>query len=386
MITPLIAIPTAGVARIAGLVVSAGILATLVAITYRWYTQERVPEGLAILTGLAAVAVYFNTTTALGQVIGGTQGLFDLESALVNTGVFIFGGVSALAGRHIGDRLAQELNPMSGVKDLDTELGQLVRSVGRVITVTIPPAMEIENIEGYDPVPDTTKEQISGKTLVFPRRLTLAELRDRLITRLKEDYAIGHVGVELADDGSVEYLGLGSRASGIGPTLAPGTAATTIQADPGYAASSGDLVQIWRTEPERERISTAELRARVDDYVTVALDEPDALALNPSDRYRLLTLPTDVSVDREFAALLRHADETMGVVELTDASALVGAPVGAIEPTVIAIRPVEGTVEALPKRQRILKPGDTVYVIARPEILRRLEATVVESGRAEPSS
>lgn len=370
--------------EIVGLSLLAGGIAAGIAIVYRWYVHERIPTGLPILAGLAGVAVYLNTA-ALGQVIGGqARGLLDLNDAILNTTTFAIAGIAALAGRRLGDRLAVEIGVISGAQTLEADVSRLVQAVGRVISVTIPEADDIADIEGYDPVPQPTKETLGGKTLLFPRRLTIDELRSRFIGRLKDDYGVGHVAVELADDGTVEYLAVGSRAAGIGVTLAPGTAVTAIRADPPFAASSGDMVQVWTDAEEPERVTTAELRASTDDVVTIALDEPDAAALDPTRPYRLVTLPTEPRPEREFASLLRSADETMGVVTVTEGSSLVGNPLGAIDPIVVAIKRGSEAIETIPSRERVLDVGDTVYAIARPELLRRLEASAT-SVEAQPS-
>lgn len=379
----------AGATRIIGLSVIAGVFAAAIAVTYRWYAGERIPEGLVVLVSLTVITVYLNTTTALSQIIQdplGSRGLLELETAIVNVLTFIVGGGAAIVGRRVGDRLGQQAGILYGAKEIDAEVGRFVRAVGRVIPVTLPEAKDIEDIPGYDPVSQSTKDTMGGKTLLFPRGLRVPELRDRLITRLKEDYGVGHVGLDLAEDGSIEYLAVGTRAAGIGATLPPGTAATAIRADPAYAASSGDIVQLWRTAPTPERVASAELRAAVGDIVTLALDETDAETLDPTARYRLMTLPTDPRPELQFASLLRSMDETMGVITIEANSPLAGTPVGALDPTVIGIRPASGAIEAIPPRSYVLGSGDTVFTIARPESLRRLEAGAKGPVEAEPSS
>jgi uncharacterized protein with PhoU and TrkA domain len=108
--------------------------------------------------------------------------------------------------------------------------------------------------------------------------------------------------------------------------------------------------------------------------VTVAVDETDAEVLSASTTYRLVTLPTEPAADREFASLLRAADETMGAVELTEGSELVGRTVGDLDVTLAAIRGPEGTVTATPPRGTELLAGSTLYVVERPEALRRFES------------
>jgi len=109
--------------------------------------------------------------------------------------------------------------------------------------------------------------------------------------------------------------------------------------------------------------------------VTVALDETDATKLNPSETYRLVTPPSEKGSERQFASMLRSADETMSVLTVSENSPLVGSEVSAIDVPVVALRASDGVVEAVPPRTRVLSEGDTVYAVGRPEDLRNLETT-----------
>lgn len=367
----------AGAVQIVGLAVAAAATATVAAVVYRWYARVRIPEGLAVLAGLAVVAIYLNSDAALSQVIGdvdGSTGLLDIGTATRNVVSFLVAAGGAVMGRRVGDRFALDVGVVSGARELDAELSHLVKSVGRLITVELPEtADEIEDIEGYDPVSPETKAALAGKTLVFPRGLIVAELQERLVERLRQDHGVGHVDVDLSADGTVEYLALGSRAAGIGPTLVPGTVATAVRADPPFSAASGDFVQLWTAGKDPERVATAEVRGTTGDLVTLALDEADAEAIDLELCYRLVTLPQVSRPDREFASLLRRAEETMGVVTIVEGSALAGRPIGEVDATVVAVRPTGGSVVTIPKRDRTIEAGDELYVVARPEAIRRLE-------------
>lgn len=360
------------IARIIGLAVASAGIAAIAALIYRWYARTSLPEGVAVLAGLSVVAIYLNATVVFDQLIGGRASILALEVVLANAVTILAAAVAAVGGRYVGDKLAVQVGAVTGARELESEIGRIVQSVGRVTTVDIPE--EIADIEGYDPVSDEAKAALAGKTLVFPRRLAVGDLRDRLVDRIKQDYGIGHVDVDLRDDGTIDHLGVGKRAAGLGPTLAPGTAATAVRADPANSASAGDVVQLWRSGPDPERVVTAELRGAVDDVVTLALDEVDAMALDDGEPYRLVTLPAEARPEREFAALLRDADETMAVVEIEVGSPLDGTPIGALDLTTIAVRAADGSVSAIPSRSRVLAAGDTLYAMARPETLRRLES------------
>ncbi|WP_336002079.1 TrkA C-terminal domain-containing protein [Halorientalis halophila] len=377
--------PTVAAAQLLGLAVLSGGLSAAVALLYRWYTRERVQRGLPVLVGLAGVAVSFNTTAILGQVLAGGTAPLSPETAVFNVAAFLLAGFTAAGGVDVGDRLGNDLFAATGSRSVEGEVSRVVEAVGRVIAVELPE--EIDDIVGYDPVPDETKAQLAGRTFLFPRRLTVADLEDRLRTRLKSDYGVGHVDVDVAADGSVEFLALGARVAGIGPTLPPETAAVVIRADPAFAASAGDVVQVWRRDPV-ERVTTAEVRGVAGDAVTLAVDAADTEVLDADTEYRLVTLPTEARLDREFASLLRGAEETMSVVELDATSPLVGQPVGSLDVAVMAVRLADGGIEAIPGRGHVLAAGDAVYAVARPELLRKLEvaAAVADPAAARAAS
>jgi hypothetical protein len=373
--------PVVAIASLVGLAVLAGALSGTVALLYRWYANERVQRGLPVLVGLSGVSVSLNATTALGQVIAGSNAALSPTTALFNVAAFLVAGLTAAGAVDVGDRFGNDLFAATGSRSVEGEVSRVVEAVGRVIAVDIPEG--IDDIVGYDPVADETKTQLAGRTFLFPKRLTVAELEDRLRTRIKADFGVGHVDLDLAADGSVEYLAVGARVAGIGPTLPPETAAVAVRADPAFAASSGDVVQVWRTDPV-ERVTTAEIRGVAGDVVTLAVDAVDTPKLDPDTEYRLLTLPVESRTDREFASLLRAADETMSVVEIQGASPLVGQPVGSLDVAVVAVRLESGGVEALPGRNHVLAAGDAVYAVAKPELLRKIEVAAKGADATAP--
>ena len=369
------------VARAAGLALLSGVLATAVAAVYRWYARARIPDGIAVLVGISAVALYLNSTKALASVIGGGTEVLTVGDAVFNVATLVLAAGTALVGRQSGDRLGGSILVLFGGRRIDTEVSAIVRTVGRMTTVTLPE--EIEDMEGYDLVPPETKAKFAGETLVFPRRQTVEELERRIEERIKSDYGVGRVDVELDEGGEVTYFAVGSRQAGIGPTLPPETVAVAVNADPASAASAGDVVLVYRTTPETaERVTGAEVRGVDGDVVTLAVDAAEADQLDTESRYRLLTMPVEPRADREFASLLRSAEETMGVVTVSAGSPLVGVPIGALDVPVIAVRPPDAPVEAIPSRDRTLAAGETVFAVAAPSLLRRLEQAA--SGEAEP--
>jgi hypothetical protein len=373
-------VTTTAVAQAGGVLLVAAVTVVALGAAFRWYFRQELPVGVALLVDVAVVTFYLNTRVALGQAIAGRMDVLEPQVVLFNLAVFGVALVGAPAAGRVGDHLGVQLLAATGTRELEGDVGRLVKSVGRAVAVELPET--IADSEGYDPVGDDVKDDLAGKTLIFPHRLTVGELQDRVTTRLKDDYDVGYVDIELGEDGTATYLGLGRRTAGIGPTLPPGTGAVAVRADPPNAAGPGDLVQVWRTDGDTpERVATAELRATYEDVVTLSLDEYDARTLAGGD-YRLLTLPYEPGADRQFASVFRSADETMVVLDVEAGSDLDGATVADVEGTVVAVRSERGA-DAIPDGTRTLTAGETLYVIARPDAARRLDAAATAPEATE---
>lgn len=362
----------AAVVRIVGLALLAGAVTAVVTFVYRVRVRSKLPEGATLILGLGVVAIYLNTRLVFVQYVGGTGDPLSVDEAVINVVVFVVAGISAYGGRRVGDAL--------GVSDrvswewLKPDISPIVRARGRFITVALPEA--IDDIEGYDPVAEGTKRAIEGQTLDFPRGLTVAELESELADRLTEKHDIGYVDFDVTTDGNLKYLAVGQRPAGIGPTLPPKSAAVAIRADPPFSASPGDTLQIWHAgEEEPERVGSAEFRASTAEVTTVVIDDVVADGIDPQATYRLVTLPADSHADREFAGMLRRGDETMSIVAVDPESSLVGVSVSALDVTVLAVRSPDGEIQTMPDRERSIGPGDSLFAIGRPDVLRKLEAS-----------
>ncbi|AGB33115.1 TrkA-C domain protein [Natrinema pellirubrum DSM 15624] len=360
------------VVRILGFALLAAGSGAGVAFVYRWYSADGIPEGIAVLFGVALVAIWLNTQTALQQAIIGNTGLLEPGTAIYTVGAFAASAVAADGGRRLGDYLARDVFMVATPRTI-TEVTQLVRSAGRVVTVELPD--EIDDIEGYDPVDESVKADLAGQTFLLPRRLTDEELRERLVARLERDFGIGHVDVDLEPDGTVAFLAVGSRPAGIGPTLAPGTVAVALEGDPAADASPGDAVRIWARGEDggARRIAGGELRGTAGDVATVALDAEDARDLEPDGDYRLVTLPGSPDAERDLVSLLRAADETVRSITVEADDPLVGLAVDSLPVLVLALeREGDADHRPLPAGDVRLAAGDVAYVLGRPDALRRV--------------
>lgn len=356
--------------HVLGLSLLAAAATAIVAFFYRTRVRELFPEGATVIVGLGVVAIYLNTRLIFIQFVGEGGDPLTTAEAMLNVGVFVGAGIASYGGRYAGEMVAK--SERFTWSQFQPDLSPLVRAAGRLITVKLPD--EIDDIEGYDPVEEKTKTALAGRRIDFPRGLTLDELQAQLAARLKDDFDVGYVDVDLTADGTIEYLAVGQRVAGLGPTLPPKAGAVALRADPPFSATPGDTVQVWRVDSDGEkRLGTGELRASVDRVVTVAMDETAVNRTDPTVEHRLMTLSVDAQPDREYAAMLRRGDETMSVIEITGESPLVGSAIGSIDVTIIAVRAPGGEVETIPKRGRQILAGDTLFAIGRPEALRKLE-------------
>ena len=358
------------ITQLLGIAAMAVVPAALAALAYRAAAEDRIPPWLAIAAGVAVVALYLGTTPALAVLFDETVPS-QLSTTLFNVGALVLAVGGAAVGREAGDRFGAEVLRWHPTQNAGQEVSQLAQAVGQVTTVSLPAA--IEDAPGYDPIPRRTKTELAGSEFVFPRGLTVEELEDRLAEQLRSDYGVGVADLQFDEYGDLESLAVGTRAAGIGATLPPATNAVAVRADPGFSASTGDVVQVWEPDSMR-RVCTGELRGVADDVVTIAIDAADTPKVDPTRRYRLVTLPVDDRPDREFASLLRAAEETFSTATIEAGSPLHGQPVGALDLTLIAIRPESGDPVPFPDSEYRLAPGDLLFVIATPGHLRRLEA------------
>ena len=373
--------PVVILAKVIGLGLLSAAVAGLVAFLFRWQTKTALPQGPALLLALGTVAVYLNTRIALIQYLGTGAPPLDTGVVALNLGIFVVSGFTAAAGWYAGDRLAR--TERVGAATLQPDLSPIVRATGRFISVTLPE--DVDDITGYDPVGKETKIEIAGETYDFSRRLTVEQLETALATRLKTDHDIGHIDVDIAADGTVEYLAVGRRLSGIGPTLSPGTRATALEADPAFSASPGDTVQVWNGEAG-ERIGTGELRATVGRTATISASESVIQAIEARSSYRLMTLSADERIDRTFASMLRRASKTMTVIDVSPGTTAAGMTVGETGLSIIAIKRPNGRTETIPSREQEINAGDHLFVIGEPSNLRRLETAATSEASYEPPS
>lgn len=350
-----------------GLTALAWLVATLAAAGFRGYTTRRLPLGAAVLTGVAVVGAWLNVAALSQQAVVATVPLVHPATAAYLLGVGLLAGGGAAAGWRVGDYVGRDVYGVPTVQ-ADGELARFLRSAAHVVEVRLPD--HVEDAEGYDPVDDEVERALAGRTLLVPRRLSDAEVADRVSRRLERDFDVDYVRVEFDESGAVEELALGRRPSTLGRSLPPGTVAVAVAADPSSEAGHGDPVEVWSTDTG-ELVATGVLDATVGDVATVVVDSNDVDVFEAGTRYRLTTRPDRTSHVHELVAAVRSADETVATVSVEAGGTLEGEFVGWLPVTVVVIDRRGGPVP-FPEERETLQAGDTAYVLGTPPDLDRL--------------
>ncbi|AQL42158.1 hypothetical protein BV210_05280 [Halorientalis sp. IM1011] len=358
--------------HILGFGLYAGVVATGVAFVYRKYTTYPLPIGASVVVGTVFPAIWLNLVGLLRDVIVEPTPLLHYGTGAYLLGAFFVSAVASAGGRWIGDHLACEV---FGITRLDAhgELARLVRSAGLVIAVELPET--VADAEGYPPVDEESKRELAGRRMLFPRRLSVAELESRLVTRIERDFPVDHVSVSVTDEGEVTYLAVGRRPAGIGPSLPPETVAVAVRGDPPADANTGDPVEVWTAVDgageEAQLVATGTFRASVGDVTTLQVAAADADELDAGARYRLVTQPADPNDVNELVSVVRAADETVTSVTVADGGPLDGEFAGWLPADVLVVDR-DGETTPFPDDRDPLRAGDTVYVLGTPGQLRDL--------------
>jgi len=209
---------------------------------FKYFTNVTVP-------GLGVVAV----GGALAGVSGGLMGLVDptlTENWTGVTAVFVI-LMACLWAHAQGDKLGAETPRRLTLKrlresKLSTDLAERVDSYGQI---RIRPLGEIRDIEGYPPLPDDIRSRLLTRSWKFPASLSLAELETRLEQRLRDDYELADVTVDINRRGRAEIAAAPTTA-GLSRRVPRGKLAVSVQTLLPTGVARGDVVSL--TLPDGE--------------------------------------------------------------------------------------------------------------------------------------
>jgi len=323
-----------------------------------------------------------------------------------------------------GDRLGASVPKRISLKQLrdrtlSTDVIELVGGRGRV---SVEVAGEVNDMEGYPPLPAETRRAILDGDWTFPADLPLAELEDRFAERLQTELDLADVAVRIDEQARAtvsaapptgalsKRVPAGKRAVSVsalvptgiargdlvrvvtpdldvqGAVLAarssgkpePGAGAASAPASPGGDGVNPD--DALQTDGGEETVAsppaaTAPTTTGGEGRVTVAVDRAEATALLRADRGRVLVLSRGTRREYELTALLRRTGKRFRKVAVVAGGPLDGHTIGeaeireAYDVAVLAARHESWTIA--PNGSQSLSAGDELFVVGSRDAIDR---------------
>ncbi|WP_423995507.1 potassium channel family protein [Halorubrum trapanicum] len=323
-----------------------------------------------------------------------------------------------------GDRLGASVPKRISLKQLrdrtlSTDVIELVGGRGRV---SVEVAGEVNDMEGYPPLPADTRRAILDGDWTFPADLPLAELEDRFAERLRTELDLADVAVRI-DERARATVAAAPPTGALSKRVPAGKRAVSVSALVPTGIARGDVVRVItpdldaegaviaarssgkrepgagaaskpapaagddpgpdddaRTDGGEETVAappaaTAPTTTGGEGRVTLALDRSEATALLRTDRARVLVLSRGTRREYELTALLRRAGKRFRKVSVVAGGPLDGHTIGeaevreAYDVAVLAARHESWTIA--PDGSQALSGGDDLFVVGSRDALDR---------------
>lgn len=217
----------------------AGIFPALVSFAlgfaFKYLTGVSIPGlGVVVLAG------------GLAGISGGLLGLLDENVAQSTTGVAAILVVLMLSlwahaqGDKLGASVPRQLT-LSRLRGADFSADFLER-VDTYGQIRIKP-VTVDDIEGYPPLPEDTRQAIHTSTWKFPVGLSIAELETKVAEKLSEAYSLADVTVSIDSEGLAE-IGAAPETAGLSRRIPTGKRAVSIQTLLPTGLAIGDQVTL----------------------------------------------------------------------------------------------------------------------------------------------
>ncbi len=356
---------------------------------------------------------------AIASVNGGLLALADptilrAPRLLVATLVVL---MLALYAHNAGDRLGAELPrrvSFSSIRKrtLSTDVVEFVGEFGRV---TVRPTGAIRDVQGYPPLSPDLRTTIAEDSWHLPADLPLSELETRLEDRLRTEYDLADVAVEIDERGRAT-IAAAPPSSGLSRRVPDRHRAVSVDALVPTGLARGDSVVVTAGE---ETVSGTVLSARTgadDEFargdadesttddgplesppasgarpggtataggegrVTVAVARHRAAALLAADRARVTVLSRATSPEFDALSLLRRAGYAVRRISVRSETPVDGSSWATDDVATLAVRRRGSEVNGrrrgwvfAPGIERPLEPGDEAFVAGRESAFDRLE-------------
>lgn len=161
-----------------------------------------------------------------------------------------------------------------------------IERIGRFGQVRVRITGEVDDVEGYPPLPDRLRTEIAEGSWTFPADLPLAELESRLADRLRSEYELAAVRVGIDADGRAT-VAAAPLSGGLSRRIPPDRRGVSVDATLPAGLARGDEVELavgeeWirgsvvsamERKPEAERADAPETTDREDETDRSSPDE-----------------------------------------------------------------------------------------------------------------
>ncbi|WP_255195153.1 potassium channel family protein [Halorarius litoreus] len=367
-----------------------GLVAWSMGFVFKYFTGVSIPGFGVVVMALALAGVNGGLLALTDQtILDSTSGPVIVTAIVV---VLMISLYSHAKGDAMGAAFPRRLSLKSlRERSLSTDVVELVGGRGQV---RVSVSGEVTDMEGYPPLTPEIRRGIREGDWTFPAELSVGELENRFAERLRTEFDLSDVSVQLDEranatvvaapplSGLSKRVPAGHRAVSVDTLVPTGmgrsdevelvTAETTIrgtvlsaESEPSDGPAVTDGGEVTTEEPATQPATTT---TGGDGRVTVAVPRIRAKTLVAADRPRLVVQPRGTRREFELISLLRRAGKRFRKLTLRADSELVGSTLAEAslreshEVAVLAVRRPDGWVIA-PRGQTELTAGDQLFVV-----------------------
>ena len=380
---------------------------------FKYFTGVSIPAFAVVVLSLAIAGANGGLLALADPTVTDAPNQVTLTTAIIV--VLMISLYAHAQGDKTGETMPRHLSLRRlRERTLSTDVVELVGGLGQV---RVRVAGEVEDLEGYPPLPDDLRAEIREAEWTFPADLPISELESRVVDTLRTSYDITDASVHIDERGNATIAAApptggvskrvpdGERAVSIGALVPTGLArgdevtihlpgdaveGTVVSARSDYPGDGtggsppeGGPAATDGGEPEETdavAIQRSPTTTGGDGRLTVAVGREDAARLLAADRGHVVVRARGLRREYELLTLLRRAGRRIQKVGVGKDGELVGGTIGDAavrdnyDVAILAVRRADGWT-LTPRGNTEIAPGDELFVVgARSGIERFREA------------
>lgn len=379
---------------------------------FKYFTGVSIPAFAVVVLSLAIAGANGGLLALADPTVTEAPNQVTLTTAIIV--VLMFSLYAHAQGDKTGETMPRHLS-FRRLRDrtLSTDVVELIGGLGQV---RVSVAGEVQDLEGYPPLPDDLRAEMREAEWTFPADLPLSELERRLADAIRTTYDVADVTVRIDERGNAT-IAAAPPAGGVSKRVPDGERAVSIRALVPTGLARGDEVSIVlsdttvrgtlvsarsdlpvdsvgspRDDPAAtdggepgETDATPAQRSPTttggDGRLTVAVPRDDASRLLAAERGHVVVQARGSRREYELLALLRRAGKRIQKIGVGRDGSLVGGTIGdaAVRDTygvaVLATRRADGWTLA-PRGSTSIESGDELFVVGDRSDVERFRGVV----------